>query len=294
MASQLFMNWLQVNAVELIGDGLKVLGLIAAAGTVVWQMRKQHKNSLVLQRENAREALKLRIYETLVQRIRTLSAAYIEAAMYALGILPAIESFQREQSAGYQPSPMTQRAPTFSDLHFKAQGHLAELIEEFECWSIAFPGLNVFQVALNAAAYDVRQSFPPLSSALSHILPMDPSPGETGKPTIIHPPPSPEVFSALRRLIEKYKEAMDEIGCYIHDLTIEAQNNLLHGLFEGRVPPRQPLDPRHKVISTVPEKAQVLIRYFETETPWGKNQAVINAEVIAEVQAKAAVQFGPK
>ena len=126
------MNWLQANAAELISDGLKVLGLIAAAGTVVWQMRKQHKNSSALQRENAREALKLRIYETLIQRIRTLSDANIEAAMYAFGILPAIESVQREQSAGYQPAPVKQRAPTFSDLHFKAERHLAELIVEFQ------------------------------------------------------------------------------------------------------------------------------------------------------------------
>ena len=288
------MNWVQVNAVELIGDGLKVFGLIAAAATVVWQMRKQHKNSLALQRENARQALKLRIYETLAQRIRTVSDAYIDAAMYAFGIVPAIESFQREQFAGYQPSPLKQRAPSLSDLHFKAEGQLADLIVEFECWSIAFPGLHVFQVALNAAAYDVRQSFPPLFSALLQILPMDPPAGEAGKPTIIHPPPSPEVFSALTRLIEKYKGTMDEISCYIHDLTIEAQNNLLHGLFEERVPLRQPLDPQHKVISTVPEPAQALIRYFETETPWGKNQALINAEVVAEVQAKAAVQSGPK
>jgi hypothetical protein len=288
------MNWLQENAVDLIGHILGFLGLIAAAGTVVWQMRQQHKSSLALQRENAREALKLRIYETLVQRIRTLSDANIAASMYAFGILPAIESFQREQAAGYQPSPIKQRAPTFSDLHFKAEGHLAELIVEFESWSIAFPGLNVFQVALNATACDVRQSFPPLYSALLRILPMDPPPGETGKPTIIHPPPSPEVFSALKGLIEKYKGAMDEIGCYIHDLTIEAQNNLLHGLFEGRVPPRQPLDPRHKVISTDPEKAQELIRYFETETPWGKYQAVISAEVMTEVTAKAVVQSGAK
>jgi hypothetical protein len=43
------MNWLQANAVEVIGDGLKILGLIAAAWTVVWQIRKQHKNSLALQ-----------------------------------------------------------------------------------------------------------------------------------------------------------------------------------------------------------------------------------------------------
>ena len=294
MAGQVSMNWLQANAAELISDGLKVLGLIAAAGTVAWQMSKQHKNSLTLQRENAREALKLRIYETLVQRIRTLSDANIEAAMYAFGILPAIESVQREQAAGYQPAPIKQRVPTFSDLHFKAERHLVELIVEFECWSIAFPGLNVFQIALNAVAYDVRQSFPPLFSALLDILPMDPPPTQTGKPTIVHPPPSPEVFLALKRLIEEYKEAMYEIGCYIQDLTIEAQNNLLHGLFEGRVPPRKPLDPRHKVISTVPKKAQLLIRYFETETPWGKNQAVINAEVIAEVKAKAAVQSAPQ
>ena len=287
------MNWLQANAAELISDGFKVLGLIAASGTVIWQLRKQHRNSSALQRENAREALKLRIYETLVQRIRTLSDANIEAAMYAFGIPPAIQIAQQEQIAGYQPRPVQQRVPTFSDLHYKAERHLAELIVEFECWSIAFPGLDVFQIALNAAAYDVRQCFPPLFSALLLILPMDP-PGQSGKPPTIHPQPSPEICLALKRLIDKYKEAMDEIGCYIQDLTIEAQNNLLHGLFEGRVPARHPLDPRHKVISTIPEKAQGLIRYFETETPWGKNQAVINAEVIAGVQAKAAARLDPK
>jgi hypothetical protein len=288
MAGQIAMNWLQANTAELIGDGLKVLGLIAATATVVWQLRRQHTNSLALQRENAREALKLRSYETLVQRIRTLSDANIEAAMCVFGILPAIESFQREHSAGNQPAPVEQRVPTFSALHFKAERCLAELIVEFECWSIAFPGLSVFQVALNAAVYDVRESFPPLFSALLHILPMDPPPAQAGKPTIVHPPPSPEAFLSLKHLIEKYKGAMDEIGSYIHDLTVEAQNNLLHGLFEERILPRQPLDPRHKVISTVPEKAQALIRYFETETPWGKNQATINAGVMAEVQVKAA------
>jgi hypothetical protein len=99
---------------------------------------------------------------------------------------------------------------------------------------------------------------------------MDPPPGESGKPTIIHPPPSPEVLSALKLLIEKYKGAMDEIECYIHDLTIEAQNNLLYGLFERKVPPRQPLDPRHKVISTVPEKGRGADPLFRNRDTVGK------------------------
>ncbi|MEP7354772.1 MAG: hypothetical protein ABI824_16205 [Acidobacteriota bacterium] len=283
-----FMSWLETNAFELIGDGLKVLGLIAAVWTVVWQLGKQHKNSLVQQRESARATLKLRIYEILLQRIRPVSDANLEAKGYAVRILLALESFQRETAAGYQPAPIKHRLPAFSDLHFKAQGQLAELIIEFECWSIAFPGLNVFKTALNAATYDVNQSFPLLFSALLHVLPMDPPPDESGKSTIVHPPPSPEVLSELRILIEKYNEAMEEIPYYIYDLTVEAQNNLLDGLFEGRVPPRPPLDPQCKVISTEAEQSQALIDYFENETPWGKNISAINARVMAGLKANAA------
>ena len=138
------MNWLQLHAFDLVSEGIKVLGITAAALTVVLQLRKQHQNSLALQRENAREALKLRIYETLVKRIRTLSDANTAAKMYAFGIVPPIESALREEAAGNRPAAMRERALTFSDLHSKAERELAELIEEFECWSIAFPGLQVF------------------------------------------------------------------------------------------------------------------------------------------------------
>jgi hypothetical protein len=67
------MIWLQQSAAQLIDYGLKVLLAVLATLTVVWQLRKQHRNSLAQQRENARQALMLRIYETLVLRIRALS-----------------------------------------------------------------------------------------------------------------------------------------------------------------------------------------------------------------------------
>ncbi len=280
------MTWIEAHWLQLLSPAIQFFGLILAAGMVVWQLRKQHKNALKQQRENGREALKLQIYKNLVERIRALTDAYSEAKLYAFAIIPSLESFQQEQAAGYEPSPTQQRVPKFSELHFKAGNLLADLIIEFECWSIAFPGLNVFKIALNAAVYDVGQSFWPLFSALLHVLPMDPPPGEIGKSSIIHPPPTPANFIELKRLVDRYKEAMDDVGCYIQDLTVEAQNNLLHGLFEEKVPARQPLDPaRYKVIST--EHAQALIRYFENETPWGKNLARINAEVMAEGSAKA-------
>lgn len=290
LAGDSMWNWLQTNAVALIGHVLTFLGLIAAAITVAWQLRRQHQSSLALQRVNAREALKLRIYEGLVQQIRRLSDAQIMASMYAFGIPSAVENYQHELAAGHHPPGIRQRAPEFSDLHFRAGNEVAELLVEFESWSIAFPSLHVFQVALNAAEYNVQEAFWPLFSALLRALPMDPPQGETGKPSVVPPPLTLAELEGLKAKVVTYKEAMDEVGCYLHDLAIEAQNNLLFGLFEREVPRRQPLDPRYRVISTEPLKVEELIRYFENETPWGKNQASIAADVVAETQAQVATK----
>lgn len=87
----------------------------------------------------------------------------------------------------------------------------------------------------------------------------------------------------MKLLVDMYKDAMDEIGSYVHDLTIESQNNLLSGLFARRVPKRQPLDPKIKVISTEPSVAGKLLHYFENETPWGKSKQETEADVKAKL-----------
>ena len=45
--------WPQANAVALLGQFLTLVGLIVGALTVVWQLGRQHKSSLALQREVA-------------------------------------------------------------------------------------------------------------------------------------------------------------------------------------------------------------------------------------------------
>ncbi|MDD5321875.1 MAG: hypothetical protein PHD43_14960 [Methylococcales bacterium] len=280
-------TWFEQNAVDLIGHALTVVGIIGAAATVVWQLGRQHQSSLLLQRDNAREELKLRLHELLVQKVRRLSNANVEAAMYAYMIPFNVENFQRQLAQGLYPTPIKERAPDFSRLHAEANNALIELIQEFEAWSIAFPGLEVFQVALNVANHDAREAFAPLFTALLRVLPFDPpddAPPNVPRPLIqplIQSPISSEEYAQLKILVERYKEAMDEIGSYVHDLTIESQNNLLSELFERRVPPRQPIDPRLKVISTDPEKVAQLLSYFENETSWG------NAKRAAETNARA-------
>ena len=279
-------TWFEQNAVDPIGHALTIVGIVGATATVVWQLGRQHQSSLLLQRDNAKEELKLRLHELLVQKVRRLSHANVEAAMYAYMIPFDVENFQRQLVQGLHLSPIKKRAPEFSQLHAEANNALIELIQEFEAWSIAFPGLEVFQVALNAANHDAREAFTPLFTALLRVLPLDPP--ENAPPNVPRPlipsPISGDELAQLKKLVDRYKEAMDDIGRYVHDLTIESQNNLLSGLFERRLPPRQPIDPRLKVVTTDPKKAEQLLRYFENETPWGKARRAAEADVRAKLE----------
>jgi hypothetical protein len=74
----------------------------------------------------------------------------------------------------------------------------------------------------------------------------------------------------------------------LNDLIVEAQKNLLSGLFEGKVPLRQPLDPRFKVISTDSDKEiEELLRYFTHDTAWGKNNALTRETVKEQLRSDA-------
>jgi hypothetical protein len=113
-------TWFEQNAVNLIGHALTVVGIVATAATVVWKLGRQHQSSLLLQRDNVREELKLRLHELLVQKVRKLSNANVEAAMYAYMIPFNVENFQRQLALGLHPSPIKARAPEFSRLHAEA------------------------------------------------------------------------------------------------------------------------------------------------------------------------------
>jgi len=281
-------SWIEQNAVDLIGHALTIVVLIGGTLTVAWQLNRQHRSTLLLQRDNAREELKLKLHEILVQKVRKLSHANVSAAMYAYMIPFNLENFQRQLELGFSPAPINERSPEFSRLHTETNNSLIELIEEFESWSIAFPGLQIFQVALNSANHDARESFTPLFTALLSALPIDPPDGapENIPRPIIQKPLSKEGLINLKELANRYKDSMDDISCYVSDLTIESQNNLLSELFERKVPPRKPLDPRHKVISTEPTKAGQLLHFFENETAWGKVKAEAEKNVTAGCEPK--------
>ncbi|WP_434049113.1 hypothetical protein [Marinobacter salarius] len=265
-------DWIQSNSVDLFGHFLTLIGIIVGAIIVVWQIGRQHRSSLELQKRNSQEALKLEIYKTLTLRLRDVTRTNVTAMMYAVNIPSRIEIFQNSIKKN-MPLPFPrERAVEFSNLHSAANDALTALIQEFEAWSIVFPEFELFQTALNSANHDARNTSNGLFNRFILILPTDPphdAPPEVPRP-IPASPVSSDQLSELERLVEEYRRAMEEIGCYAIDLQIEAQNKLLSGLFEHRVPRRKPLDPGLEVLSTEPVEMERLMSYFLNETSWGK------------------------
>lgn len=262
---------------DLIGHGLTLIGIIVGVVIVAWQQGRQHRSSLKLQRDNAREELKLKIYEILNERVKQLGHCIMSASTYAFMIPLSIKSYQRQLTYGIAVPQPKERALELNSLHNEAVASLIRVLEEFEAWSIAFPGFKLFQAALNSANHDAREAFNQLFPSLLRSLPVDPP--DDAPPNMPRPLAGPIIdekqLQDLEVLIGKYKKTMDVMVSYVIDLRVEAQNNLLSGLFEHRVSGREPLDPTMKVISTSPEKANELMKYFKEETAWGKKMAII-------------------
>ena len=92
---------------------------------------------------------------------------------------------------------------------------------------------------------------------------------------------APEDTVFIKKFINAYVAASDDLGSYLYDLNVELQNTLLIGLFPNKAPRRVPLDPKFKVISTEPNEMENLRKYFEEETDWGKNKRQTEQDILS-------------
>ena len=256
-------EWIQKNP-DLVGNLLTLLTIAGGAIGVIWKIGSEYRKSLQLQKQNAREALKLEIYRTFTAKQRRATETNVEAATYALTIQYNIKSYQEDKKNGVPTPPISDRASKFNELHLAAHFALVELIQEFETWSIVFPERELFQTALNSANHDAQEAYIPLSSFLNLFLPNDFRPD-------IDSLLNDESLTELDQHAASYRRAMEEIGGYLTDLQNEAQRRLLGELFDNEVPVRKPLDPSYQVLSTEPAEMEKLMSYFLNDTAWGKD-----------------------
>lgn len=256
-----------------VSTALTAFGMIVGVGVVLIQLGRQHRSSLKLQRGSAREALRLKVYESLEAKARAFAEAESEARSYADSIAREMQSSIWAATGGFPQQPSTLRASELSRRHFAASSALVELISEIEVWEIAFPAAELFRTAFSSASYDIDQVFHPFFQLAVRLLPVEMPDGRLFVP----PVPSAETLDEVKEKVAAYTEARGDLRNYTHDLIVEAQNLLLSKLFKRRVAIRKPIDPACKVITA--ENSTALMQYFETETPSGKAWIEASAQV---------------
>lgn len=272
------------SAADWAAVGLTTVGMVVSVGVVLYQLGKQHKGSLKLQRSNAREALRLRVYELLGEKAQSFSNANSKADSYARSVARELESAIWAAQIGLPRETSKLRAQELLKLHYEASSVLVDLIVTIENWEIAFPAAELFRVALSSSNHDVEDSFHPLFREVVQLLPVD-LPDDT---TASQPLPSAEKCAKLKALVEAYGEARGTLRTYTHDLVVEAQNLLLSKLFRRRVRIREPLDPACKVITAA--NADALLHYFATETAAGRSWEEAKRSVRERVAAEGGAQ----
>ena len=268
---------------------ITLLGILVSASLIIWQLGRQHKNNIELQRENNREKLKLEIYTEYRKTISKASDKVGSAGTNARLIVTHFNIYVDQISKGITPMPISDREPAFRDSHFDAINSIVDLIFVLEEYEIINPNLEIFRTAFSYANHCMTKAFHPFQQVLLEFLPYDvPAQDQErlGTNIIIPKIPSKDDLSRISEVAHLYIDAAMEAGCFVSDLAKEAQNIFLGDLFSNRIPPRKPIDPKYIVISTAPEQVAGLKKYFLEETEWGKDQKRVEDKIRESVKNK--------
>ena len=271
-----------MTKLDYVGHVITLTGIVVGALIIVWQMNRQHKGALELQRKNAKEALKVELHKSLVDYVDSAVDAQSDAAMYVYMLPSSLLAFQTQVEMGMDTSPIKERSSIFSDKHFAGRNAITKLIGALESYEIVNPGLRIFRTALASAEHDVNDSQRELFFELLKVLPIDvphERQNKIGAEVIWRSPPDREKTVELQRLIQTYFDCSLNVTTYLYDLKIEIQNTLLSGLFETRIEPRKPLDPKCVVITTEPQSVRELEKYFDEQTSWGKSKRELETKL---------------
>lgn len=261
----------------------QMVTIIVGVIVVLLQVYLQHRSELRLQQENYRERLRLQVYREISAAVTDASARVRDAHLYAFTLPASLEMFHDALArGGLAPSPVKQRAEDFAAKHGDAERSLHGLVNLLGTYEVTVPRLDIFSIALEATAHDLREEFQRLHRHLLDVLPIEIRIKDGSNQTVNVKDLSREQLRELNGLTSSYSSAGLTLISYLLDLKVELQNRLVGPLFGVSVARRCPIDPEVKVITTDAEDYAPLRRYFLEDTEWGKTwqQARVRAREV--------------
>lgn len=228
------------------------VGFIIAAFMVIWQIAKQHRNSLLLQKNNMKDQLRLEVYKEFSNEIEN-AIKSVSRSMAQIVSLPI--SFRSQQEfysiLQIEPHPMKERSESIIELYNTANESTISLITLMERYEIAIPQFRKFINAFIELNHKFREAFNAFHPEIVKYLPIDvpeDKKEELGREAIPSRQPNEIQLTDLENLSNQYQDACIEFQAYFIDLRVALQNHLLGSLFDHKLPARKPNDPKRVVL----------------------------------------------
>jgi len=168
------------------------------------------------------------------------------------------------------------RVPDLIGLKASFDREAIAIITFTERWLVVDPRFEVFRIAINAVMHDVREEWGAYFDLAMRNMPVE-------LPAGLHwTVPGTDQLAAIEAASDRFIDRLGTLTAYSYDFQAEMQNVLIGPLFGNTVPRRQPIDPRHIVISL--GNAMLLTRHFQEDTAWGRATKNIEARTRAALK----------
>ncbi|MBI3829059.1 MAG: hypothetical protein HY291_06065 [Planctomycetes bacterium] len=256
--------------IQIVGNVIQVISIIVGAWLVAIQIRKNHESSIEVQRENARLGLKVKVYEDFECFLNTAQEriTIIDSVARSLPFSIYFYWRRKEEFKLKEPTHINHTSYSIARLHNRAMDSALKLIIKLESFEVALTESKTFVRALSIQMSKCSDAFREFHEATLMLLPVHvPKDKQAAVGSKILEPhrPTDDNLNRIKKASEEYNEVLMDLQAFVYDLRVEAQNLLLGELFQKRVPPRKPIDPRHLVLSSHPEVLAKLLAHVEHE-----------------------------
>jgi hypothetical protein len=248
---------------------LQLLSILVGIMVVVYQLGRQHKGNLALQRENLRHEQRMKLFDSLTKKLTMAESAVVNFGLLGFFVPSALKIYlQHSAIPQFQPAPVRYRFNDLIEQRRAADAAVAAVLSVIEHKEVIYPALVIFRYAIAYQSEKCRSESAAFFSALMPFLPVDPPPelASTGvQPRSLRLATEADI-SGLEDLGRRFQYEGSILLSYMTDLSREIQNKLLGQLFDMKVHPRRPLDPTLLVIGTSKPDVEALEQHLGLAT----------------------------
>jgi hypothetical protein len=231
-----------------------LIGAIATAAAsflallgVGWQIARQAKIAIEQNRDSERLKLKLSIYETITLKSQEALNSSNSFQGY-MNVFNAQARVAHGAIAGGEDY-LVPAADVMVLIQKKvaATQKMTELRQLISRWMIVDPRLDLFALGLEVASNDLDWAYEKYQKLAFLIMPAPHNAGASAE-FVKWQPPSDEAIRLLDVVSKEMQDAWLTQLAFVQDFQLEMQNLLLKDLFNRRLPPRTPDDPKAIVL----------------------------------------------